>query len=158
MKREGDDAVIPVDQDRIGEHGNCFAACFASLLEMPLADIPDSGYQGYESKIAPFLATRGLAYCEVYVGPMKRLERHEPPSPELDLGWQPLVYSHPHPLCIVCGPSPNGPWSHACVGRTNGYGYELVHDPNPSRKGLLSLERIGYFVVLNPARTRWEAP
>jgi len=143
--------VKPVDQDRFGANGNCFAACIASLLDISLAEVPDSGHQGYEKPLADFLRPCGLAYCEVYVGNMTRLKADDPPLPELHLGWQPLVYSQPHPMCVICGPSPNGPWSHACVGRANGWGYELLHDPNPSRKGILSLERIGYFVALDPA-------
>ena len=33
--------MIPIQQTRTGKGGNCFQACVASLLEMPLSDVPD---------------------------------------------------------------------------------------------------------------------
>jgi hypothetical protein len=35
--------VVPVMQTALGRSGNCLAACIASLLEVPLASVPDSG-------------------------------------------------------------------------------------------------------------------
>lgn len=60
--------MIPVEQTRFGgpdhpaeERGNCFVACLASVLELPLSDLPDvaaddSGW----NKIDDWLMARGL--------------------------------------------------------------------------------------------------
>ena len=39
----------PVDQTRTGvPYGNCMEACFASLLEVPLLEVPDLGGKKFD--------------------------------------------------------------------------------------------------------------
>ncbi|MEA2677177.1 MAG: hypothetical protein QOJ81_1318 [Chloroflexota bacterium] len=49
-------------QTRYGFEGNCFAACLASLLEIPLEDVPSQGpaAAGEWALLQDWLSTRGL--------------------------------------------------------------------------------------------------
>lgn len=115
--------MIPVDQDKFGmPHGNCMAACVASVLELPLAEVPNFVEFGEEwwAKLVEFLASRSCAvvWC--------RREAHA--CQQIDL--HPIV-SAGHFL-IVSGPSPRGDFLH-CVIEHRG---AIVHDPHPSRAGI----------------------
>lgn len=52
----------PVMQTRYGFDGNCFAACLASVLELPLAALPEvhPADTDWWSTMQSWLATRGL--------------------------------------------------------------------------------------------------
>lgn len=105
--------MTPVDQTKFGfPEGNCFAACVASLTGVPLEDVP------------PFCSREGWweAFCEW-------LEQR---------GWYPIAgEGAPHEMIvgyvIVSGPANRG-LDHATIWRHGA----LVHDPHPSRDGLLS--------------------
>src|SRR5579875_1399637 len=60
--------MIPIRQTRTGEIGNCFAACLASILEIPLQVVPEfptgSDEQFFEAA-QKWLATKGLRYRQV---------------------------------------------------------------------------------------------
>jgi hypothetical protein len=127
--------VIPVDQTLFaGERdpsdpdsaGNCMQAAFASLLELPLDEVPH------------FLAPEDWwgAICEWV----------------LEQGYCIAVTSIPlAALGIMSGRSPRGPWNHAVVSR----GDELVHDPHPSRAGVLEPFEWWYLIPHDPvARLR----
>lgn len=131
--------MIPVDQTRFGgpsappeEIGDCFAACMASILEVPLASIP-FGLGTTDKWLEPcqeWLALRGLALVcfEVDV--------------DADVVWPKEAW------CIISGKSPRGEWDHSTVGR-NG---QIEHDPHPSRAGLRGVKRqIDMFVVIDPS-------
>ena len=142
----------PVDQTRFGIElplseapGNCWAACIASILELPLSEVPDEAdfwkpgmnhrqsCRIYEPAVMLWLRDKGYILVEV---PMKgvffRGEEWNPP-------------------CILSGPSPrNNEVNHAVVG----VGNKIVHDPHPSRAGLAVVEGkdwwYEFFVPLNP--------
>jgi hypothetical protein len=103
--------VLPVDQTTYGLHdGNCFSACLASILEIPIAGVPV--FLGpYWDDFLPWLAERGLG-ASLY----RKSESYVPPG-----------YS------IAGGPSKRFAGKmHACVA----YDGTIVHDPHPSRDGL----------------------
>ncbi len=111
--------MIPVKQtifDSIS--GNCFGACLASLLEIPLEDVPNFGAPGekeYNTKnLNEFLQQHG--YFHVSVG-VKCLEN----VPDVA-----LTKNYPG-YYIVIGHSHRGDWNHAVIYR----GSELVFDPMP---------------------------
>jgi hypothetical protein len=123
--------VIPVDQTRFGDpDGNCLAACVASLLELPLADVDVRGDGEWWQGLARWLEPRGL--------------------------W-PLAFSYPTPealeqvkgYAIVSGMTERG-LLHATVWRAG----KLVHDPHPSRAGLLNVEDVIVLVPIDPALGR----
>ncbi len=113
-----------VDQTAFGaKRGNCFSACVAMILELPLAEVPwfmglpdGTPYAGGDWWV-PF-----VEWCRVR-------------------GWVPLYYSNPAAytppgFAILGGPSPaNSPSLHAVLG----YDGRIVHDPNPTRRELLKI-------------------
>ena len=117
----------PVDQEfvhkpEIGQMGDCQRAVIASLLELPIEDVPhflqevNGDPSDYWDAIQAFLSLRGLALMHV---PSR--------SGATFFGDGVDVYHE------ISGPSPRGNGvMHAVVGR-NG---EIVHDPHPSKAGL----------------------
>lgn len=114
----------PIDQTIYGDGeegrpvGNCFQACVASMLELPLDEVPhfaqDSGDDWYDD-------TRNF------------VREHS----GMDFGCFVPGFPHhtqPDQYVIGSGPSPRGDFLHAVIldGITGG----LVHDPHFSRDGL----------------------
>ena len=118
--------MTPVDQEflycpDIGQRGDCARAVIASLLDIPISEVPhfaqiahDTGIPFY-GQINDFLEACGL-----------EMMWHTNPIYHLKDGID--IYHE------IAGPSPrgNGIW-HAVVG-CNG---KIVHDPHPDKTGLL---------------------
>lgn len=142
----------PVDQSRMYDPtdqqppGNCWAACIASILEVSLEEVPDEGkfwlpgmsprksWPKYHEAMMAWLAEKNLTLveCSVHNIVVDWTDCHE----------------------ILSGPSPRDQnVLHAVVG----FGGEIVHDPHPSRAGLLQIEdkpwTRSYFVCIDPAKT-----
>lgn len=127
----------PVDQTLFhdpdaGVVGDCFRACVASILELSIDEVPhffEDGGRVWWFELDRFLAQRGLAAVEFTTSSENVLS-------------EAAVY-------IASGPSPRHPEvHHAIVCR----GFDVVHDPHPSRDGIESTERQLFFV------TREEVP
>ena len=108
--------------------GNCHAACIASLLELPLAEVPnfmeiidDDERVRAETK---WWARRG--FCLLYV---------EDGSDLVGLGYH-----------IAIGDSPRGDWLHEVIAN----GTAIIHDPRPEGGGLRNIQSRGVLVPLNP--------
>jgi len=120
--------MIPVDQTTFGHPGgNCFSACVASLLEIPISEVPyfmgaEEWYPGFLDWLRP----RGF-----HAVTFRRQEAWAPEGP-----------------CILGGKSTRG--DHAVVG---GKGYRVVFDPHPSRDGLISVEDVTLLVPFDPSHT-----
>lgn len=124
----------PVDQTIFGApNGNCFAACVASILELPLEDVPNfCARDGWFLALRDWLKPHGLF-----------------PMAFDDVNDETFEYIG-DALSIVSGPAARG-HLHACVYR----GAELLHDPHPSRAGLISFKDMVLFACLDPrARPR----
>lgn len=120
--------MIGVGQTTFGHPGgNCFSACVASLLELPIDDVPyfmaGDGAEWFD-RLAEWLKPRGL---------YPLLFKWSADWPKTGFG-------------ILGGKSSRG--DHAVVG----YGREVVHDPHPSREGLLAIEDVTILVPLDPAK------
>jgi hypothetical protein len=118
--------VKPVDQTKFGvPGGNCFSACVASLLSVPVDDVPYfMGEKDWLRPLADWLQPRGFYPIFFNLGP--------------HVGdWR------PQGLYVLGGESARGP--HAVVAR----GDEVVHDPHPSRTGLLTHEDATIIVPLD---------
>lgn len=121
----------PVDQSTFGvPGGNCLSACIASLLELPIADVPYffDPEEGSHERLQAWLKAKGFFAHTV----------------GWSAEWQAELTSAAG-YHIVCGKSARGP--HAVVG----HGGEIVHDPHPSRGGLISKDSICFLVPLDPA-------
>ncbi|MDI1288901.1 MAG: hypothetical protein PSX37_02990 [bacterium] len=126
--------MIPIDQTKFAAItesddpnviGNCLQTCVASLLELPLEDVPHFAAQSdWYDAMCYWLADQGFAVVD---------QRH---PIEGVLG-------------ICMGKSPRGNFTHVVI--TNGSD-ELAHDPHPSRAGLLTFDRWWYLLPTDPAR------
>jgi len=127
--------MIPRHQTIFGKRGNCYAACIASILELPLEIVPNfCEHRDWQQRSKAWLAERGLgivtiSYASVF------------PFPD---GSFPL----PSGYCILSGLGPRG-YRHCCVGFED----KVVFDPHPSGAGLVKPDEIEYFVILNPHYT-----
>jgi len=135
--------VKPVDQTTFGfPGGNCFSACVASLLELPIDEVPyfmhtdddpngEKWFDRFEAWLRPY------GFWAIFL----RLA-----GPNDD--WAPAGW------CILGGQSPR-----ARAGREDddlhtvvAFGREVRHDPHPSRKGLVDVRDCMVLVPLDPAR------
>lgn len=123
--------MIPIFQDRYGTiDGNCFEACLASLLELPLHGVPELGGDDvYESNLARYLAGQGLLYVLV----------RGPSNPERSI--LEAMFEVKEVYHVIEGVSPRG-GPHAVVGR-NG---KTVHDPHEGGGGLLREDGWGFLL------------
>lgn len=118
--------MIPVFQDVFTPgYGNCMAACVASILELPLQDVPnfraqeedDPQHRSLTWHLQQFLAPRGMCYVAMDVADVKLI-------------WQCLTT-----YCIFVVPSQRNPGGlHAVVGFWEEISYDssvyrIVHDP-----------------------------
>lgn len=120
----------PVDQTVFDDtKGDCFRACIASLLELPIEEIPNF----VESEDMTGSAKKWLKERGLTVMPMSFFNPEEPSHVFFDF----------QSYCIIGGTSPRKDAKgnhkrHAVVGKTKGWGLEIVHDPHPSREKLLN--------------------
>lgn len=116
-----------------GIPGNCLQAAVASLLELPIDEVP---------------------HFAVYVdwfAAMRRWARERdgdftyfpwPVPEEYSVGWASIrawAGEHPEFRVLLGGPSPRGPFEHEVVGNVD---LATVHDPHPSRAGLLEVSDV----------------
>lgn len=106
--------MTPVKQTIFGNlKGNCFPACIASILDLPLPDVPhfcDNNNQNWYVDTAAWSDSRNLTFFMLEYGP--------------DL--EEFLYKIPYHY-IVSGPSPRGAFMHCTVG----FQGRLIHDPHP---------------------------
>lgn len=107
--------------------GNCFAACIASILELPLEAVPNfCDHDDWRHHVNEWLQPRGLFYVDF------RLD---------DGSWRiehAVQYAGYH---VISGPAERG-LRHAVVG----YKGNAVHDPHPSGAMLLEDQEFGFLV------------
>ena len=125
--------MIPVMQTRFGVTGNCMQACVASILELPLEEVPDfcniASEDTWFTQMQAWFEGHGLWYVEVRF-------TYEPKFPD---GYY-----------LVSGDGPRG-LRHVCVARAG----EIVHDPHPPHpdgSGVTNVTEYGFVVALEPWR------
>lgn len=60
--------MIPVDQTKFGDEGNCYQACLASILEIGIDEVPTfSSSSNWVREVQQWLEQRGLAMLHVNV-------------------------------------------------------------------------------------------
>jgi hypothetical protein len=130
--------VKPVDQDRFAKrcdkcpgfhaNGNCASAVIASILELPLSEVPYfvEAKHGWWPWLEEWLERRGY---EIEVVARENL----PPGPVYASGTSPRGFSH----AVVWEGGPNG---------------RVVHDPHFTRAGLAGDPTM--FAVIRPAKER----
>lgn len=118
--------MIKIMQTSFGEKGNCFNACVASILEIPIDELPDySQWACWHYKYQQFLRNN-YNYGMVTI---------------LNKGTNLLTDL----IVIVSGPGPRG-LVHSVLYR-NG---DLLHDPYPDNNGLDEIQEITLLFPLSP--------
>ena len=118
--------IMRVDQTLFGHpNGNCFSACIASVLHLPIENVPSFMGRGdggeWFDALAEWLKPRGLYPLFFNLK-----------------GWSPPDDA----VCILGGKSPRGDFMHAVVG----VGARVEHDPHPSRAGLVTMDDVTLLV------------
>jgi len=112
------------------QNGNCIAAALASLLEVGLDDVPkfeEMGENRWWIELRKWLKIQGFHLM----------------SWEIETGKEFYLPGY----FIACGPSPRG-FEHAVIYKNT----EMVHDPHPSRDGLVKMTSVWALLPLDPAR------
>jgi hypothetical protein len=121
----------PIDQTTFGKgDGNCMAACVASVLEIPLEEIPDIRGDRQYAVLAVWLASRGLGMLSL---------GFDKPLPTDCKGAWPWGTG----FTIMGGKSPRGDFEHAVIGHHG----RMVHDPHPSRAGIENITSIDFITI-----------
>lgn len=125
--------MIPVYQNKIGSNGSCFASCIASILELPIKDVPNFVEFGKDwmLELWKFLEPKGLTYTSV------NFKQHEAPE-RIPSGYH-----------IISGYAPRG-YRHSVVG----FRGQCVHDPFPNGGGLITVDSWG--VIHSLEYDNWE--
>ena len=126
--------MIPVFQTTFGfPHGNCFAACLASILELPIADVPnfcDGDNPRWKADCLEWLRPFGLYLLSVALP-------DDFPADQMPAGYH-----------VMSGKSPRGKFNHSVVG----FAGKMVHDPHPSGDGIDGpITEYDFFVSLDPS-------
>ena len=128
----------PIDQTKFGfPHGDCFSACVASILEREITEcqmFPDGVDETSENDIAT--KKHWWIVFQRWLREHHNLQAIYLHISELD-GYVPKGYS------IVSGKGPRG-LDHSAVGLDG----NIIHDPHPSRAGLLAVRDYILFVPL----------
>lgn len=133
--------MIPVTQTTFGERkGNCFAACVASVLELPLEEVPNFCCENWDGEwyqaFKGWLRARGLdaiCYAVLDGGDEARAQIFRIACELRGVPW------------IGSGPNPSG-----VLHSTVWLGDALVHDPNPSQAGITRLDDMVLIVSERP--------
>lgn len=131
-----------VDQDKFGALvGNCFPACVASILGIPLETIPNF------CALANFESLPDSEWFEAFIWWCNTL------------GWSYIkldcsyTYLAEGQVVILTGKSPRGEFNHCVVGVFDGESFVVAHDPHSSRQGLDGdPTQYGMFIPTDPLR------
>lgn len=134
--------VVKNSKDEIVVRGNCYAACVASLLEVPITEVPnvevfyhlDNGY--HDEVMLTFLQSKGWELCSDDTFKCFHTVFTDENYSEMDK----MQMERKDKYYLASGKSKRGV-SHICIFK-NG---NLVHDPHPTKEGL---ETIEYFQTL----------
>lgn len=123
--------------------GNCLAACYASILEVPIESIPDLQCGRTMNELHDILKSKGISITHL--------------QPTEKVAWSKMFVGYGQ-ICILCGPSPRHPEAHrprihhAVVGITDGYGFRIIHDPHPTNEGIPEITSVTFLTCDNPAK------
>lgn len=131
------DQICKHDPDA-GLYGDCFRACVASLLELPAETVPhfledNCDNETFWNRVNDFLRDYGL--CMMTFG-------------EIDFAEWRKVTGIKNVFHTIDGPSPRGDWWHSVVGCDG----EIIHDPHPTKAGLVGTDRTFGLIVSLCAR------
>lgn len=132
------------DNDNDSEFlGNCTQASIASILELDIEDVPHIVCMGTNADDWHEPFNRWLASLGLYVIYM-------------DPTWFDISYMRYDGLCLLAGKTDRDS-SHIIVGRIDykedgSHEFIHVHDPYPDGNGLIKVESVWLFCIMDPAK------
>lgn len=137
--------MIPHIQKDLGENtGDCFAACLASILEIPLEDVPNFRRLQEENEKYDMVMEADKWLRANHGKRFITIDLYKPAGgPQTDqVILNRLFYSNENDLLILSGvsprPAPDGSNRYHCVvAKADCWGYELIHDPHPEGGGII---------------------
>jgi len=134
-----------VDQTIFGVKGNCYSACIASILEIPIKDVPTFSYDNGKSSFIN--ASEWLTkYFNMYLVSLQAEYENKFNGENLSILKNLDVYH------LILGPARLYDTYHCCVGLKG----VIVHDPNPQRLGLDRINRYEILVPINLNKNKLE--
>lgn len=125
--------VKPVEQTRFGTKGNCLAACIASILEVPLNEVPECDGGAIGAVLMKWLAARNLFLVRVPI----QSRREDGSAWAFFFGYSILIAKSPRE------------GSHAVVVKDG----KIAHDPHPDREqGVADWESYFLFATLDASK------
>lgn len=127
-----------------GTHGDCCRACVATILQIdpdqiphPINEVGDPKGE-WNPQFHAYLRSIGYSLRIVDYG-----AEGDMMNPDLrDANWGGAVIPR---IVMAAGPSWRGPWMHAVV--WDRYAGRMIHDPHPSRAGLIEILALDYLGV-----------
>lgn len=136
-------------QDKFGAGtGNCFAACLASILEIPLSDIDFIATdEEWLEKTNNYLWKYGYMWMEIDLEIL--MEKNVVP-----------FYKFKNLLCVLTGKSPRFDCNHCFVAKVtwdeSGFTYKELHDPHPDQTYIDGKPKLmGFMIPINPANNSY---
>ena len=132
--------------DAEGRPGNCYQAAIASVLELPLDDVPHFATfdRDWFKQSAPWFRQRGMIRSFYREQALKDLSWPLHLAPGADF-WGDRV-SH-IVGALGAGPSPRGPFRHVVVLDPNTG--DMIHDPHPSGAGVTEIDELELILALD---------
>ena len=137
----------PVMQEIVDKGvGDCFSACLASMLEVPMSIVPKFRKDNPDGDSMMGAARNWLA--EHFNLSLITVQMEDRDSDFMGTDIRILGCAKDTP-CIAGGTSPNYPDTlHAVVGVVNDLGnFTMTHDPNPTGRGIVGVPKHIYFSV-----------
>lgn len=132
------------------DHGDCVRACIATILQIDPATLPHpiAGNGAWSSRFHRDLRTRGWV--------VRTTDYHADDAPARkinDASW--AGYEVPM-LVMACGPTVRSKTLHAVV--WDRAEVRMIHDPHPSREGLLQIDSYQYLAPYPPRHRAGDFP
>lgn len=130
-------AVIKNSAGDFVVRGNCYAAAIASLLELPITEVPnvevlfDIDGLAWEEVLDKFLAHK--TGCKIIINKWYNVFHDLDYIPESGNRQEALEYCTDK-YYLASGMSPRGVY-HVCIFQNGG----MVHDPHPTREGITDI-------------------
>lgn len=134
--------------DAEGRPGNCYQAAIASVLELPLGEVPHFATfaRDWFEQSAPWFRQRGLIRSFYREQALKTLTWPLYLAPG-DNFWGDRVT---HIVASLgAGPSPRGPFRHVVV--LDPDTGAMIHDPHPSGAGVLEVDEVELILAIESA-------
>jgi hypothetical protein len=149
--------VVKNSKDEIVVHGNCYAAAIASMLDLPITQVPNIEVFFDTSFDFKWLMNAWLREkhnmkiewaeeFEIFHEGFEEGDRYDDAANARRLELSDEIY-------LAIGPSPRGV-SHVCIYQ----GGEMIHDPHPTGEGLLKVESFQKIVPLEAGESKVAPP